>query len=266
MTAMAKPEQLRREVEARGPWFHNLHLPGGVETAPGHRFGDFPAFKWQAVARHLPEDLSGRRVLDIGCNAGFYSFALARRGATVLGIDSDPHYLAQARWAAEVLETGDRVRFEQAEVYDLLELPGPFDLVLFMGVFYHLRHPLLALDLLSALAPETLVFQTLTFGDETVAPQAAEDFDFQARDRLGLPGWPAMAFIEGRFADDPTNWWVPNHAAIVGLLRDCGFRIDARPGHEIYLCSFRGRRGDAAPAAGPAAAARRLQHPGKEQP
>lgn len=258
MRLASAPDRLRQEIEARGPWFHNLHLPGGVQTAPGHRFGDFPAFKWRSLAPHLPQDLAGWRVLDIGCNAGFYSFALAARGAEVLGIDSDPHYLEQARWAAEILgET--RVRFRQAGVYEVLELGERFDLVLFMGVFYHLRHPLLALDLLAALAPRTLVFQTLTFGDETVAPQAREDFDFAQRDRLGAPGWPQMAFIEGRFADDPTNWWVPNHAAVEALLRDCGFRVEARPGHEIYLCSFSG--GAAADTAAPAAAARSLQGP-----
>lgn len=266
MTALSTASDgLRREIEARGPWFHNLHLPGGVQTAPDHRFGDFPSFKWQSVAAYLPEDLTGKRVLDIGCNAGFYCFALAERGAEVVGIDSDRRYLAQARWAAEVLgET--RVRFEEAQVYDLPTLGGRFDLVLFMGVFYHLRHPLLALDLLAELAPETLLFQTLTFGDEQVSRQAREDFDFDARGRLGSPGWPQMAFIEGRFANDPTNWWVPNHAAVEAMLRNCGFRVDARPGHEIYLCSFSGGGRQTSTATGPAVAARRLQgSSGKEQ-
>src|SRR3546814_15655835 len=69
------------QVAALGPWFHNLHLPDGTETAPDHPLGDFPSFKWQQVARHLPEDLSGWTALDIGCNAGFYSFQLAKRGA-----------------------------------------------------------------------------------------------------------------------------------------------------------------------------------------
>src|SRR3546814_10349498 len=85
------------QVAALGPWFHNLHLPDGTETAPDHPLGDFPAFKWQQVTRHLPEDLSGWTALDIGCNAGFYSFELAKRGAMVTGIDIDPAYLHQDR-------------------------------------------------------------------------------------------------------------------------------------------------------------------------
>src|SRR3954463_5960088 len=87
-------------IAALGPWFHNIHLPDGTQTAPDHFLGDFPRFKWEALADHLPADLEGWTALDIGCNAGFYTFELAARGARVTGIDVDPHYLAQAEWAA----------------------------------------------------------------------------------------------------------------------------------------------------------------------
>src|ERR687890_350007 len=84
-----------------GPWFHNLHLPDGTQTMPDHFIGgDFPSFKWREIAPFVPRRLAGWRVLDVGCNAGFYTFELARRGASVVGIDVDPRYLAQARWAA----------------------------------------------------------------------------------------------------------------------------------------------------------------------
>ncbi len=75
------------ELAALGPWFHNLHLPDGRETAPDHPLGDFPAYKWREIATALPDDLTGWRALDVGCNAGFYSFELARRGADVLAVD-----------------------------------------------------------------------------------------------------------------------------------------------------------------------------------
>src|ERR1700709_1192549 len=91
----------RREIDALAPWFHNLHLPGGLQTAPDHFLGgDFPRFKWLQVADWLPQDLSGWKVLDVGCNAGFYSFELARRGAEVTSLDIDARYLRQARGAA----------------------------------------------------------------------------------------------------------------------------------------------------------------------
>jgi tRNA (mo5U34)-methyltransferase len=176
-------------------------------------------------------------VLDVGCNAGFYSFALAGRGAEVVGIDTDRRYLRQAEWARDLLGE-ERVRFRPASVFDVDELEGQFDIVFFMGVLYHLRYPLLALDLIARLRPALLVFQTLTFGDESVSPHARQETGFDTRDRLAERSWPHMAFIEGSFCNDPTNWWVPNHAAVEGMLRSAGFTITARPGHEIYLCEF----------------------------
>src|ERR671937_2022912 len=137
----APSKEREREIAALGPWFHNLHLPDGAQTAPNHALGDFPAFKWRELAPHLPNDLTGWRVLDIGCNAGFYSFELARRGASVVAIDKDEHYLRQARWAARQLDLEDRVQFERREVYELARRHETFDLVLFLGVLYHLRHP-----------------------------------------------------------------------------------------------------------------------------
>jgi len=76
--AAANPRATQSAVAALAPWFHNPHLPDGVQTAPDHFLGDSPTFKWREIAPHLPEDLHGWRVLDVGCNAGFYSFELAR--------------------------------------------------------------------------------------------------------------------------------------------------------------------------------------------
>ena len=87
--SVSAEDRRQRTVEALAPWFHNLHLPGGVQTAPRHALGDFPAFKWREIADGWPHDLSGWRALDVGCNAGFYSFELAKRGAHVLGIDRE---------------------------------------------------------------------------------------------------------------------------------------------------------------------------------
>ena len=225
--------------EELAPWFHNLHLPGGRQTAPDHPLGDFPSFKWEQIASHVPDDLTGARALDIGCNAGFYTFELARRGADVLAIDIDDHYLRQARWAAGELGLSERVELRRMGVYDLAGLDAePFDVVLFLGVLYHLRHPLLALDAVSALTGGTLVVQTLTMpGDECLATPA--DLSIDDRDELRRPGWPAMGFIEHELAGDPTNWWAPDAACVEAMLRSCDMEIRARPGHEIWLCAPR---------------------------
>lgn len=233
---LANPQtRLEREIATLGPWFHNLHLPDGTQTAPDHTLGDFPACKWGELAPHLSEDLSGWTALDIGCNAGFYSFELARRGALVTGIDADPHYLRQAQWAARHFQLEERVTFRQASVYDLAREQTTYDLVLFMGVFYHLRYPLLALDVVAEKVRRLMAFQTLTVPGREVY-EAIWDRGLHEREVLREPGWPRMAFIEDAFAGDLTNWWVPNHAGVEAMLRSSGLRVHARPGHELYLC------------------------------
>jgi len=218
-TALATSPSRRREIEALGPWFHNLHLPDGSQTAPTHFIGgDFPNFKWREIAPAIPKKLAGWRVLDVGCNAGFYSFELAKRGATVLGIDVEPLYLRQARWAAEQFKLADRVEFRQMEVYDIARIEEEFDLVWFMGVFYHLRYPLLALDLLAQRTRRLMMFQTLTMPGDSVYTNT-QDHPIAERTPLLESGWPKMAFIEHRFAGDPTNWWVANHAGVEAMLR-----------------------------------------------
>jgi tRNA (mo5U34)-methyltransferase len=222
-------------IDELGPWFHNLHLPDGRETAPGHPLGDFPAFKWHQIEGSLPADLAGTRALDVGCNAGYYAFQLAARGAEVLALDLDEHYLQQGRWAARFLDPEGRVEFRQGSVYDLVEVEGRFEVVLFMGVLYHLRYPLLALDVVAEKAGGTLVLQTLTMPGAEPAG-TPEDLEIDERRRLAGPGWPRAAFVEHKLAGDPTNWWAADAACVEAMARSAGLRVRERPGHEIWIC------------------------------
>ncbi len=227
-------EDIRRRAAALGPWFHNIEL-AGVKTAPDHFLGDYPAIKWRGFAHAIPADLSGRSVLDIGCNGGFYSIEMKRRGAArVLGIDSDEDYLAQARFAAEV--TGQDIEFRRLSVYDVGALGERFDIVLFMGVLYHLRHPLLALDLIHEhVARDMLVFQSMQRGAPQVLP-LREDYDFHEPAPFDDPGWPKLHFVEHRYAHDNTNWWVPNRACAEAMRRSAGCAIADHPAAEVYIC------------------------------
>ena len=226
--------ELERRVEELGPWFHHMDLDG-VPTAPDHFLGDYPRVKWNEIERAIPDDLTGQTVLDIGCNAGFYSIEMARRGARVLGIDSDPRYLAQARLAAEV--TDAELELREMSIYEVPALGRRFDLVLFMGVFYHLRYPLLALDLVAEhVLGGLLVFQSMLRGPAEVAA-IAEDYPFEDRAVFDQPGYPLMYFVERSYAGDPTNWWVPNRAGMEAMLRSAGLRVEASPGDEVYFCT-----------------------------
>lgn len=222
------------EIKELGPWFHNIHLPDGTHTAPNHFLGDFPSFKWKNIKKVIPEDLKGWKVLDIGCNAGFYSIELAKRGAEVLGIDLDEHYLNQARWVARQFGLEDKVRFKQMQVYDLAHTDEDFDLVWFMGVFYHLRYPMLAMDILAQKVRKNMVFQTLSLpGREEM--EVPDDVEFHKREIMTEKSWPKMAFIENKLAGDPTNWWAPNHQGILSILKSCGFIVTAMPEDETYM-------------------------------
>jgi tRNA (mo5U34)-methyltransferase len=228
------PEEIGRRIQELGEWFHNMNL-GGVQTAPGHFLGDYPNTKWRTFAHAIPDDLSGRTVLDIGCNAGFYSIEMKRRGAErVLGIDFDPAYLAQARFAAEI--AGCDIEFRQMSVYDVAQLRESFDIVLFMGVLYHLRHPLLALDLIHEhVVRDAMIFQSMQRGSGEVEPLDS-DYPFWETGIFGKPGYPVMHFVEKRYAHDPTNWWIPNRACAEAMLRSAGFEIVDHPEAEVYIC------------------------------
>lgn len=228
------PEQIRERAVALGDWFHNIDL-NGARTAPDHFLGDYPNIKWQRFAHAIPQDLTGRTVLDIGCNGGFYSIEMKRRGADrVLGIDFDERYLAQARFAAEV--TGEDIEFRKLSVYDVATLGERFDVVLFMGVLYHLRHPLLALDLIhDHVAADLMIYQSMQRGSDTVHPVAA-NYDFFEQGHFDEPGYPKMHFIEHQYANDWTNWWAPNAACSAAMLRSAGFQILEQPEEEVFVC------------------------------
>jgi tRNA (mo5U34)-methyltransferase len=152
----------------------------------------------------------------------------------VLGVDFDDRYLDQARLAAEV-EDAD-IEFRKLSVYDLAKLSERFDLVIFMGVLYHLRHPLLALDLIHEhVADDLLLFQSMQRGaNEIFEPEI--DYDFSQTGHFDRPDYPKLHFIEHRYAGDWTNWWAPNASASAAMLRSAGFQVLDRPEEEVFLC------------------------------
>ena len=230
-------DSLQEQIASRGPWFHNMQI-GGVWTAPSHALGDFPTVKWRHIEAALPADMTGSSVLDIGCNAGFYSQEMYRRGASrVLAIDTNDRYLEQARFAAKV--NGCAIEFRKLSVYELDQVAETFHYVFFLGVFYHLRYPLFALDRVIEKVDGRLFFQSLLRprpSDLRSYPPAKEyAFDEQTVFKTDA-SFPRMQFIEGSFAGDPTNWWLPNAACVEAVLRSSGMRIVARPEDETWVC------------------------------
>ncbi len=216
-------------------------------TAPNHPLGDYPRVKWERFASAVAGRIAGRSVLDIGCNGGFYSIEMERLGASrVVAIDSDEDYLAQARFAAEIAGATS-IDFRRMSVYDIAKLGERFDVVLFMGVLYHLRHPLLALDLINAhVADDLLIFQSMQRGSTDLVP-VQDDYDFSTTEHFDDPSYPRLHFIEHKYAGDNTNWWVPNRACTEAMLRSSGFEILDHPESEVYVCGrVRDSEGDGA--------------------
>lgn len=227
------PVLLSKRIADLGEWFHNIDLCG-VKTAPNHFLGDFPNVKWKYIASGIPADLTGATVLDIGCNGGFYCIQMKRRGAErVLGIDIDDRYLNQARFAACTL--GMEIEFQKCSVYDVDSIPGQFDFVIFMGVFYHLRYPLFALDKVVKKVRSKLLFQTMIRGSEQVR-EWEEDYHFWNKEIFEQAEWPRMYFVEHSYSNDHTNWWIPNRAAAEGMLRSSGLQIVQHPESETWIC------------------------------
>ena len=196
-------DSLRREVAAR-KWWHTIDLGNGVVT-PGL---DPTAARLREL--QIPDDLTGLTVLDVGAWDGFFSFEAERRGASrVLATDS--FCWGGGGWGTKAgFELARRALGSRVEDLDIdpLELSparvGTFDLVLFLGVLYHMRHPLLALERVFSVTRGQLILQT--------------QIDLSAIDR------PALAFYQGSdLNNDPTNWFGPNPPAVVAMLRAAGF-------------------------------------------
>lgn len=197
-------EALKRQVAAI-TWWHTIDLGKGVVT-PG--LDPTPA---RLPEIRLPDDLAGLSVLDVGAWDGFFSFEAERRGARrVLATDS--FCWGQGGWGTkagfELARRALRSKVEDSDI-DPLDLSpekiGTFDLVLCLGVLYHMRHPLLALERVASVTRGRLILQTQV-------------------DLAGLTR-PAIAFYQGsELHNDPTNWCGPNPAAVVAMLRTVGFR------------------------------------------
>ncbi len=181
-------------------WFHSIDLGGGVVT-PGL---DDTAARLDILK--LPRDLSGKTVLDVGAWDGFFSFECERRGAArVVAADSFAWSDTRAGFDHAHAALGSRVEPLEIGVLELSpERIGTFDVVLLLGVLYHMRHPLLALEHAASVTAGQLIVETHV------------DLSFLRR--------PAMAFYPGFELDlDQTNWWGPNPEAVVAMLRACGF-------------------------------------------
>ncbi len=172
----------------------------------------------------LPDDCSGLRVLDLGARDGFFSFEMERRGAEVLAIDYIPPDLTGFPIAAKIL--GSQVVFRQQNLYNLTaDDLGTFDIVLFLGLLYHLPDPLWALRIVRSLCKTRMYMETIVIDNAMLMPDGT-DVPLASIDPR-LASLPIMQFFPGAVRDsDPTNWWGPNVRCVEALLAETAFSVE----------------------------------------
>ncbi len=237
---MQASEKLLAQVESFPYWYHKILLPHGIVT-PG----------WAPIspqAYRIPEDLSGKRVLDIGAWDGYWTFEALQRGAQeVVAVDDFSDYLGKLdkrdRKAWETFDfcrsalgySENECRRKEMTVYELSrEVLGSFDIVFFFGTIYHLRYPLLALDKTSAACR----------GELYVESAIADDFSpYQGGMGKGYPGSQMiMEFYPGKqYGDNDSNWWCPTLYCLMNMVNASGFeaiegwKLDDKPA-ELPFC------------------------------
>ena len=194
---------LTQELAASG-WFHSFELPDGTSIeglntmeALNRRYARFP----------LPADLHGKRVLDIGAWDGWFSFEAERRGAGVIAIDCVE--LSNFLYVHRALQS--KVDYRIVDVYELPEAGlGKFDFVFFLGVLYHLKHPLLALEIVCALTTDIAIVDSFVTDGETWREHTNDI--------------PTLEFYEtDELANQLDNWFGPSVASLMAMCRAAGF-------------------------------------------
>ena len=243
MTKTMTPDEIQKRVERLGPWFHCIDLGGGLTTKTRSAVGEpveHPRPTWEKVRACLPEEFAGRSLLDVGCNAGFYAVELKRRGAgRVLGVDSQRNLVRQAVFVRDVL--GLDIEYRRMSVYDLdpREL-GQFDVTLALGLVYHCKHLVLALERLFAVTRELLILETAIY------PPGHSPGSFTYEVGGLRPVLHPLAYVEnpGEAKEAIYNWFLPGVEALRALLRNVGFdEVEVFPATQddraIFACRKR---------------------------
>jgi tRNA (mo5U34)-methyltransferase len=231
-------DEIRAGIERLAPWFHQIELAPHLLTKQQSVVGepaDHPRPTWNIIKRCLPADLTVKSVLDVGCNAGFYSVEAKRRhAARVLGVDASRRAISQAKFVNQAL--GMDMEFRRLSVYDVTrDRVGQFDVVLALGLIYHLKHLVLALENLFSITRELLILETAALSKDEVASVAFKP-------RVASATLHPLAYVENSpdAAESVFNWFIPSVGATVALLKNVGFAevsvVDVSSGRAVLAC------------------------------
>lgn len=212
--AKLSQDQLIRKIADLGkeePWFHCIDLGHGIRTMtePVQHLENL----WHHISKNIPEDLSGKRVLDIGCNAGFFSVKAKQRNADyVMGIDMSSNYLRQAQFVRDALDLD--IDYRKLSIYELPNAGLKFDLVLCLGVIYHCADPFGAAKTVAAVCQDTAIVESALLSYGELSDRAIWEFVF--------PGYESPADMSHE-SERHYNWWFPNMMGLKDLFAKAGF-------------------------------------------
>jgi tRNA (mo5U34)-methyltransferase len=221
-------------MRSLGWWYQHFDLPNGLRTGKGEGY-DAQA-RWNLIAPHVPADLTGKTVLDLGGNAGFFSIQMKLRGASrCVLVDPFVEFNRQAQFAAAQFGVELEVINEDAHTY-CLTTDDRFDYVIFLGLLYHLKYPGLVLDRLAEMTKHRIYIQSNIIGTEADTYQNKPDYERFVDDSiLDDQAFPKLMFVENLYNGDATNWWIPNYAALAALVRSAGLKILDRPHPQVIV-------------------------------
>ena len=231
---MADMESIEQEMRSLGWWYQHFDLPNGLRTGKGEGYDALA--RWNLIAPHVPADLAGKTVLDLGGNAGFFSIQMKLRGASrCVLVDPFVEFNRQAQFAAAQFGVELEVVNEDAHTY-CLTTDDRFDYVLFLGLLYHLKYPGLVLDRLAEMTKHRIYIQSNIIGTEADTYQNKPDYERFIDDSiLDDQAFPKLMFVENLYNGDATNWWIPNYAALAALVRSSGLKILDRPHPQVIV-------------------------------
>lgn len=231
-------KKLLEELPTLGHWHHAIDLGEGNYTNKEKVAVYNPETRWKQIEPYIPSDLSGKTVLDLGCNSGYFSIKMKQRGASrVVSVDSfEDISIKQPKFLSKWFDVDLEVVKEDAYVY-CLTTEERFDYVLYLGLFYHLKYPILILDRLAEMTKCRLFFQTIIVPPEISDFEPEENYSIEEKNtKINTLEFPRMMFLEKKFNNDLSNWWVCNQAAVMSLLRSARLKIVAKLEKTVYVC------------------------------
>ena len=225
----------KKKIRELGWWYQDFELPSSVRTGSGKPPSYRPSERWHVLEPYIPEDITGKSVLDVGGNSGYFSIQMKLRGAKrCVLVEPYTEFTNQARYAANAFDVELDIVNEDVHTY-CLTTEERFDYVLFLGLFYHLKYPVIVLDRLAEMTKEKMYFHSYSVGDKDL-PNFESSLGGEVVDMdITESDFPKMKFIETLYGSDPTNWWFPSHTVLEPLIRSAGLEVIARPHTQLIV-------------------------------